>query len=409
MSKADNPPAASGQFTTDILIIGAGVMGLWAAVKAVEAGYAVTLIDRARPGAGASGGLLGALFPWMPNHFGKKKQFQFDALLSLPDQLAPLEAETGLSAGYARTGRIIPLPKPHLRPIAERHQQDAETAWTTPEAAFHWRVTDTAPVAGYIDPGYAEAGYVHDTLAARVSPRGLAAVLAAWLKGRPNARLFPGTELETIDPAAGRARLRASGAALAGGDPEAYDGDILFDRLVLASGVDAFAHIEALLPPLKKPLGQGVKGQAALLAADLDPGLPVAFLDGVYVVPHAGGADARSHVAVGSTSENTYDDPRSTDAQLDDVLDKARALIPALREAPVIERWAGLRPKAIGRDPMLGPLPDSPNILAMTGGFKISFGVAHALADTLIEIIEGRDPDRLPDSFRLAAHLAEAG
>lgn len=408
MSKADNPPAASGQFTTDILIVGAGVMGLWAAVKAVDAGYAVTLIDRARPGAGASGGLLGALFPWMPNHFGKKKKFQFDALLSLPDQLAPLEAETGLSAGYARTGRIIPLPKPHLRAIAERHQQDAASAWATPDAAFHWRVADTAPVPDYIDPAFAEGGYVHDTLAARVSPRGLCAVLTEWLERRPNARIFPGTELESIDAEARRARLRVSGAGAAG-DGETFCGDLLFDRLVLASGVDAFAQLHHLLPPVNTLLGQGVKGQAALIAADLDPGLPVAFLDGVYIVPHAGGPNARSHVAVGSTSENSYDDPLSTDAQLDDVVEKARALIPALREAPVIERWAGLRPKAIGRDPMLGPLPDHPNILAMTGGFKISFGVAHALADALIDMIEGRETERLPDSFRTEAHLAEAG
>lgn len=409
MSKADNPPAASGQFTTDILVVGAGVMGLWAAVKAAEAGYAVTLVDRASPGAGASGGLLGALFPWMPNHFGKKKKFQFDALISLPDQLAPLESETGLAAGYARVGRIIPLPKAHLRPIAERHQQDAETAWTTPETAYHWRVTDAAPIPDYIDPAFAEGGYVHDTLAARVSPRRLAAVLTAWLKRRPNARIFTGAELEAVDARAGRARFRPSGASTMAGDAEPFAGDILFDRLVLASGVDAFAQIEALLPPLKKPLGQGVKGQAALIAADLDPGLPVAFLDGVYVVPHAGGPNARSHVAVGSTSENIYDDPFATDAQLDDVLEKARALIPALREAPVIERWAGLRPKAIARDPMLGSLPDCPNIFAMTGGFKISFGVAHALADALIEMIEGRDPERLPESFRLGAHLTEAG
>jgi glycine oxidase len=58
---------------------------------------------------------------------------------------------------------------------------------------------------------------------------------------------------------------------------------------------------------------------------------------------------------------------------------------------------------------MLGPLPGSANIFAMTGGFKISFGVAHALADALIEMIEGRDPERLPESFQLQAHLAEAG
>jgi glycine oxidase len=176
---------------------------------------------------------------------------------------------------------------------------------------------------------------------------------------------------------------------------------IAFSHAFIAAGVESFPILERLMPPMPKPLGQGVKGQAALLKADLDPALPVAFLDGLYVVPHEDG-----HVAVGSTSENTYGDPHATDVLLDTVLDKARALVPALRNAPVIERWAGLRPKAIGRDPLIGPVPGHPNVIALTGGFKISFGMAHRLAACAVDYAFARQPAGLPENFTLAGQIA---
>ena len=116
---------------------------------------------------------------------------------------------------------------------------------------------------------------------------------------------------------------------------------------------------------------------------------------------HAGG-----FAAVGSTSENIYDDPTATDARLDEVIARARALMPALRDAPVVERWAGIRPKAIGRDPLVGPLPGHPNIIALTGGFKISFGVAHRLAVSALDRVLGRQLAPLPESFTVEGQLA---
>src|SRR5690606_33761888 len=97
---------------------------------------------------------------------------------------------------------------------------------------------------------------------------------------------------------------------------------------------------------------------------------------------HEGG-----RIAVGSTSENRFGDPLATDGLLDDVVARARALMPALGHASVVERWAGLRPKSVGRDPLVGRLPDHPALVALTGGFKISFGVAHRLADSALDIV----------------------
>jgi len=176
---------------------------------------------------------------------------------------------------------------------------------------------------------------------------------------------------------------------------------ITFPHALIASGATSFPILQSLMPPLLKPLGQGVKGQAALLKADLDPTLPVVFLDGVYVVPHEGG-----FAAIGSTSENHYDDPLATDHQLDAVIEKSRALIPALRNAEVIERWAGIRPKAIGRDPLVGPVPGHANIVALTGGFKISFGMAHRLADSALDHVLGRTTAPLPENFTLEGQMA---
>ena len=198
--------------------------------------------------------------------------------------------------------------------------------------------------------------------------------------------------VERIDPAANRACF-ANGESVA------------FGHCILSAGHGAFPLLQPLAPRASLPLGRPVKGQAALLKADIDPAQPVIFLNGLYVVPHDDGT-----VAIGSTSEEEFSDAFVTDGKLDDVLARARALVPALGDAPVVERWAGLRPKAIGREPMIGPHPDHPSIVALTGGFKVSFGLAHRLADAALAAVRG-EPMDLPPPFTTAAHLelADAG
>ena len=90
------------------------------------------------------------------------------------------------------------------------------------------------------------------------------------------------------------------------------------------------------------------------------------------------------------------------------LIDKARLTAPVLAGAPVIERWAGLRPKAVGRDPMVGRHPDHANLSLMTGGFKVSFGLAHALSRAVLDEIEGGALD-VPPSFTVPAHFEAAG
>ncbi|MGO4350378.1 NAD(P)/FAD-dependent oxidoreductase [Rhizobium sp. RAF36] len=389
MPQADSPALLSGQ-SADLLIVGGGIMGLWAAVHAERLGIGTLLIDAATIGQGASGGLLGALMPHMPDKWNAKKQFQFDALVSLESEIAALEAATGLSAGYRRSGRLIPLPKPHLKTIALRHSADAETNWRQQGRAFHWHVSDVPPVQGWIDAAAGESGFVHDTLAGRVAPRALIAVLRAFLMRAKHVRLLEEAALDSLDTGA---RIAVIGGR-----------SIAFGDCIIAAGHGSFPILQRFTPDLPQPLGQPVKGQAALLKADIDPAMPTIFRDGLYVVAHEGG-----HVAVGSTSENSFAEPLSTDALLDPLIAAAREMAPVLRDAPVIERWAGLRPKAIDRDPMVGPHPLHPHLHALTGGFKVSFGLAHRLAEAVVAPIAGKKLSfDLPESFALSSHITAA-
>lgn len=391
MTKADTNSAVFGQLQQDLLIVGGGIMGLWAAYYAAQAGLKTLLVERGTIGSSTSGGLLGALMPHAPDRWNDKKQFQFDALMSLEGEIRQVEAASGLQAGYRRSGRLVPLAKPHLRAIADEQMGSASTHWTTYFSGhrpghYSWQTRDTPFAPDWPVASACLHGCTFDTLSARVSPRQLIAVLRAVLEQSPLVTLREHTELETLNPAEGK-------AVLAGGDA------VHFGHAILAAGVRAFPLLDAIQPGLK-PSGTAVKGQAALLQANIDPNWPILFDRGLYIVPHENGS-----VAIGSTSEVEFADPASTDGKLDDLLDEACALSPLLRGAPVIERWAGLRPKAIGRDPMVGQHPEFPRLSLLTGGFKVSFGLAHRLARSVVESMTGASALCLPDAFRVEAHL----
>ena len=160
--------------------------------------------------------------------------------------------------------------------------------------------------------------------------------------------------------------------------------------LIWATGLAGLAELSATLG---RPVGSGVKGQALTLRhAARDA--PQMFIDGLHIVPHADGT-----VAIGATSENQWDDPAATDARLDALLARARAALPVLAEAPVQDRWAGIRPRAISRAPVLGEWPGRPGQFIANGGFRIGYGMAPKVAQVMVDLVlEGKDA--IPAGFR---------
>lgn len=368
----------------DLLVAGGGTVGLWLARLASERGFSVILCDAKTIGGGASGGPLGALMPHMPERWNPKKQFQFEALRDLEGAIAAVESDTGLATGYRRVGRILPLMEPRHRELARQRGSEAARVW---QGLFAWRVADDAVTKGWPSEVAMPAGMVHETLAARVDPRRLAGALAASLENDHRVRIIERCALN------GLCENRATMS----------DGrTISAERTVVAAGHSSFPLLARLLGE-DIELGSAVKGQAAVLKAEIDHDRPIIFHDGIYIVPHEVG-----RVAVGSTSEDVFDDPLSCDGKLEDVITRAASLCPVLKNAVLLERWAGLRPKAIGRDPMIGVLPGQPALVVATGGFKITLGIARRMAQAALSIAEKGDCDFLPAGFLVEAHLEKA-
>ena len=340
----------------DITIRGAGIFGLSIAWTCVRRGARVRVVDPHGAGAGASGGLVGALAPHVPENWNAKKAFQLDSLLAAEGFWASVEEAGGVSSGYGRTGRLQPIADARALDLAHARERAAKELW---QDRATWRVLPAGEAGPWCPPS--PTGFViHDTLTARLHPRRATEALVAALAVR-------GVEIETGGEDRGQV-LHATGAA----------------------------GLIELSQAMGKNVGGGVKGQAALLDYDAGEG-PQVFAGGVHIVPHADGT-----VAIGSTSEREYDDATSTDKRLEEVIAAARAAVPALAQAPVIQRWAGVRPRSRSRAPMLGAWPGRPGHYIANGGFKIGFGMAPKVAEVMADLVlEGRDA--VPGDFRAEA------
>jgi glycine oxidase len=339
----------------DITVRGAGIFGLSISWTCQRRGARVQVIDPFGPGAGASGGVVGALAPHVPENWNPKKAFQLDSLLMAEAFWAEVADTGGGDPGYSRSGRLQPVADRAALTLAQSRAGTAEALW---QGQARWMVE---PLTGDAwEPQGLTGWMIRDDLSALLHPRRAVDALVR--------------------------ALAACGTTIASEGPDR-------GRVLWATGV---AGLDALGVGHPRPVGSGVKGQAAVLGLDRR-GAPQLFVDGLHIIPHLDGT-----VAVGSTSERDYDAPDTTDDALDRVIAKARDLVPPLRDAPVLHRWAGLRPRARSRAPMLGAWPGRPGHFIANGGFKIGFGMAPKVAEVMADLML-EERDGIPPGFEVAA------
>ena len=341
--------------TVDVTIRGAGAFGLSVAWACQNAGARVRVIDPNGVGTGASGGIVGALAPHVPELWNPKKAFQLESLLLAENWWADVEFAGGLTSGYARTGRLQALPENAL-PLAQEREANAQTLW---RGRAIWEIVEARN--GFAPKS--ESGLlIHDTLTGRIHPKQACLSLAAAIQAR-------GGEIVTDAPHEG--------------------------QVVWATGWEG---LEELTAQHTRLVGAGIKGQAILLDYDAH-NAPQLFIDGLHIIPHFDGT-----TAIGATTEREFDEPFTTDAQCDTLLAKARTAVPALQEAPEIRRWAGLRPRARTRAPMLGEHPFRKGEFIANGGFKIGFGMAPLAAEKMAQLILNGE-NTIPPDFDPTASL----
>lgn len=342
----------------EITVRGAGIFGLSIAWVLACRGARVQVIDPHGAGSGSSGGLVGALAPHVPENWNDKKAFQLDSLLSAEAFWAGVQQAGGIDPGYARTGRLQPVADEHALELAQARTRGAKALWQGHATWDVIRCEDAGEFAPQAPSGY----LIHDTLTARMHPRQACAALVAAL-GMKGIEILP----EAPDRGA----------------------------VIWATG---WRGLLDLSKTVGKAVGAGIKGQSAAFAHAAGA-VPQVFADGLHIIPHANGT-----IAVGSTSEREFDLPDRVDDQCEDLIARAIAVLPLLSEVPVVDRWAGVRPRARSRAPMLGPWPDREGHFIANGGFKIGFGMAPKVAEVMADLVLD-DRDAIPPGFRVAASM----
>lgn len=387
---------------TQVVVIGAGVIGLSVALAAQARGLAVTVVDREGPAAGASAGNAGAfafpeilplaspriirqaprwlidplgplsvppryglrIAPWMwrfwraswPSRVRASTLAQTALMAASRDALAPFLARAGLGAMLRHEGQLqvyegarafaASLPGWAMRAeqgIAFRHLQGDEIAEIQP--GLSPRFTHAT-----FTPGWSSIS----------DPRDYTLALADRFR------------------AAGGRLVVAEASAITPGGVQTGAGP-LRGRVVLAAG--AFSHRLARSVGARIPL-ETERGYNTTLPGDaFDLKTQITFGDHGFVVSRLA-----SGIRVGGAVELGGLDLPPNFARAEAMLAKAAAFLPGLRITGGTQ-WMGFRPSLPDSLPAIGPLAQDGNVICAFGhghlGLTQSAGTAEIVADLL--------------------------
>ena len=349
----------------EVIIIGAGVIGLSAAWRLAQRGAAVTVFDKSAAGQGASHAAAGMLAACAEAEPGEEALVALGRLSQSlwPDFAAELEQASGLGVDLRREGSLVLAltadDQKRLRHhLAFQQGLGLPLEWIS-AAEVRRREPHLAP---------AIAGAVWSPEDHQVDNRKLAAALRIAAE-RAGATIREHTPVERIVVTNGR----ASGIALADGS------EIPADVVVLAAG--AWSRAIAGLPPALRPPVRPVKGQMLALAMDAPLISHVVWAPGVYLVPRNDG-----RLLIGATVEEKGFDAALTAGGVLSLLEAAWRALPAIEELPVAEMWVGHRPGSRDDAPILGRGPVDGLIYA-TGHHRNGILLAPVSADAIARLV----------------------
>ena len=118
----------------DIVIVGAGIIGVTLALELRERGASVTVLDRSTPGQEASSAAAGMLAAADPETPAALREFAMESARIYPAFVAKLERLSGLGTDFRRQGSIIlsEIGEQQAVPSEYRRLTDAEIAAMEP-------------------------------------------------------------------------------------------------------------------------------------------------------------------------------------------------------------------------------------------------------------------------------------
>jgi len=367
---------------SDVVVVGAGVVGAAIAYYLAKGGANVTLMDREGPGSRTSK----VSFGWInalgkrPDHYHRFSRLSVEAYAGLAEELGP---DAGIGAGGSLHW---PAPGPEGRAEMETLVKELQ------ELEYPYQLL-TEREALELEPNVRVEG---------VEGSILYAPMERWADGDRLARTFAGQAAEygamVVAPSTVREVVERGGRVTG---VTHTDGFLPADTVVIAGGVASVG----LLAPLgyQLPLDR-VVGILGVVSAPPGAVRRVLYPGRYHIRPTADG-----RVAIGCrdmdvlADEDT--DTSSPPSWLEGLLRMAQRDCPALEDGHVEELRVGARPMPVDGLPVIGPVPGVAGayVAAMHSGVTLAAIVGQTVAE---EIISGKDsalleryrPGRFPGS-----------
>jgi glycine oxidase len=318
------PSTAPKRSTYDLVVAGAGVIGLTCAWRAAQAGMSVAVLERDVAGAGASGVAAGMLAPVTEADFGEERllAMNLEGRSLWAGFAAELSELTGMRTGFEESGAlVVAADRDDAEELRRLHEFQVSlglgSEWVGPRAARE------------LEPGLSPriAGAIWAPQDAQVEPRAVVAALAAALE-RAGGELVQSAEVTELAVEGGRVTGVRCGATEIGAGAV----------LVAAGAWSAQDGLAAEGAPAVRPL----KGQ--LLELRLRRGNPplarrLVRTPRCYVVNRPDG-----RVVIGATSEEQGFDAAVTADGVFRLLEAAYEALPDAAELELVATRAGLRP-----------------------------------------------------------------
>jgi len=338
--------------TWDVIVVGGGIIGLSLAIALRKRGATVLLVERGEPGREASHAAGGMLVDCSLETSSALQPIAVASARMYPQFAHEIEVESGAKVDLRDNGTIVIPPPEHV------HERPG---FTVSELL-------PAPLAE-MEPELVEqpALYLKER---SVDPRALS---SAAIKAAKRV----GVDFSSGDP--------VSSVSLSDGR---LTGVITTKTSFLAPKVVNCAGAwSGQIPPHSFPT-RPVKGQMLCLAMPTRTLLRhVIRSPKAYLIPRSDG-----RLLVGASVEETGFDKRTDPETIQRLHRAALELVPKLRDARILEDWAGLRPGTPDGLPILG-VTATPGYYVATGHFRDGILLAPITAKLMCAVIEGSQPE----------------
>jgi glycine oxidase len=336
--------------TWDVIIIGAGIIGLSLAISLRKQGLRVLVVERGEPGREASYAAAGMLAPAGLEIPPALSSLAAESAHRYPEFVHELEDESGTKVDFREQGTILLSSNSDLPNAAEALSPDD--------------LHSLEPELGV------EEIFIKNLRAALISERSVDPRLltAAAIKAARHREvdISSGTEVKTV---------LVSGERAVGVQTERT----CYSAAVVTNCAGAWA---GTLGPQHFPVNP-VKGQ--MLAVVQGPALRhVLRSDKVYVVPRSDG-----RLVIGSTLESAGYNKHVDVNTIQNLFQAALEFLPGLKKSRKHDVWAGLRPGTPDNLPILGET-STHGYFAATGHYRDGILLAPITAGVMTRAILGR-------------------